>query len=154
MVASNLSTKPRWDKYDGYDGNPRGTLAADVTNDQANLVIAVGLDANGLVVVGAGASGVIGVLIFAVGHDYLTGGLVQPPQAGDVIDIGKHGEIVNFIPTVVTTGVFSADTNPATAGTKYYAHADGSINATATSGVYVGHTMEHDRLILNFGAVA
>jgi hypothetical protein len=151
-MTTPLVTKPRIDKTDPYVGNPRGTLAAAVTNDQANLVIGVGLNSSGQVVVGAGASGIIGVTIFAVGHDYLTGGLVQPPQAGDTIDVFKHGEIVNFVPTVVTTGVFSADTNPPAAGTKYYAHADGSVNATATSGVFVGHTMESSRLIIDVSA--
>lgn len=146
---TNLATIPRWDKYDGYIGNSRGQLAADVTDDQANLVIGVGLNSTGQIVVGAGASGVIAVVIFNVGHDYLTGGLVQPPQAGDVWDTGRHGEIVNFVPTVVTSSVFSADTNPPVAGTKYYAHADGSVNATSASGVYIGYTMEADRLIVD-----
>jgi hypothetical protein len=146
-----LATKPRVDKTDPYVGNPRGTLAADVTADQANLVIGVGLNSTGQVVVGAGSSGIIGVTIFAVGHDYLTGGLVQPPQAGDTIDVFKHGEIVNFYSSVVTTGVFSLGA-AGVAGTKYYAHADGSVNATATSGVFVGHTMEGSRLVLDVSA--
>lgn len=148
-----LTTKCRWDKFDGYDGNPRGTLAADVTTDLANLVVGVGLNSSGQVVIGAGASGLIGVVIFPIGHDYLTGGLVAPPVAGDRIDVGKHGEIVNFTTTAVTGGVFS-NGGAAVAGTKYYAHSDGSVNATATAGTYVGHTMEADRLVLNFGATA
>lgn len=147
-MTTTLSTKPRVDKSDPYVGNHRATLAADVTNDQANLVVGVGLNSTGQLVVGAGASGILGVTIFAVGHDYLTGGLVQPPQAGDSTDYFHLGEIVNFIETVVTTGVFSA--GPAgTAGKKYYAHADGSVNQTAASGVYIGHTIEGSRLCLN-----
>jgi len=146
-----LATKPRIDKTDPYVGNPRGTLAADVTADQANLVIGVGLNSSGQVVVGAGASGILGGVIFAVGHDYLTGGLVQPPVAGDTIDVFKHAEIVNFAVTVVTTGVFSLGA-PGVAGTKYYAHASGAVDATATAGVFIGHTMEGSRLIVDVSA--
>jgi hypothetical protein len=143
-----LSTKPRFDKYDPYVGNFRAPLAVDSTTDQANLVIAVGINSSGALVVGAGQTGIVGVIINNVGHDFITGGLVQPPMAGAIADVMKHGEIVNFIGTTVTAGVFSAGA-AGVAGTKYYAHADGSVDTTATAGTLIGHTVEADRLIVN-----
>lgn len=228
-----LATKPRWDKYDGYVGNFRGHLADDVDLDnEANKVLAVGLNSDGAIVVGAGTSGIKGLMIVAVGADIhgnlLDGGVNN--QAGDPQDVGKHGEITNFVPSDLTndynvtvtvgsgtftvktkdednnestsgaiafdalasavkTGVVAADDNldaadvtvtgtapnfvvtlpdgwslvagtgatvgaattatPA-AGTDYFGHDDGSVTATKGSdGVYVGHTVEASRLIVN-----
>lgn len=229
-----LRTKPHWDKYDGYVGNYRGVLAADIDLEtEANVVLAVGHNSDGAVVIGAGQTGIKGVMIVPVGQDIhgvlLDGGINN--QAGDPCDIGKHGEITNFVPSdetndyVVTvtavsgtftvktvnpsgaantsgaiafggtnanvkTGVVAADdglgsadvtatgtapnfvvtlpdgwslaadagatvaATPASAdpaaGTNYYGHADGSVNASKGSdGVYVGHTAEASRLIVN-----
>lgn len=142
-----LTTKPRWDKYDGYIGNFRCALAANVDlATEANRVLAVGLNSTGAVVVGAGQTGVIGVMIVAVAADIhgnlLDGGINT--QAGDPADVGKHGEITNFA-LCDAAGVQTA----AVAGSKIYGHADGSIDATAASGVLLGHTVEADRLIVN-----
>lgn len=228
-----LTTKPRWDKYDGYVGNYRGVLAADIDLDtEANVVIGVGHNSDGAVVVGSGQTGIKGLLLVPVGADIhgnlLDGGINN--QAGDPCDVGKHGEITNFaawgatnafavvvtvgsgtwtvktvspdgnqststaiafnaINSAVKTGVVAADdnldaadisvtgtapnfvvtlpdewtlavdagatvadANPTTtaAGTNYYAHADGSVNAVKGSdGIYVGHTAEASRLIVN-----
>lgn len=230
-----LTTKPRWDKYDGYIGNFRGALAADVDLDtEANRVLAVGLNSDGAIVVGSGQTGIKGLMIVAVGADIhgnlLDGGINN--MAGDPQDVGKHGEITNFVPsdltndftvtitagsgnvtvkTVSPAGVQTASSNiaydatsaatvktaivagddsllaadvtvtgsspftvtlpdgwsliaggagvtvassPASltpaAGTNYYAHADGSITATKGSdGIYVGHTVEASRLVVN-----
>ena len=141
-LGTGFATKPRWDKYDGYVGNFRAPLAADVDLDtESNVVLAVGLDANGAVVVGAGQTGIVGLLIVPVGTD-MSGNLLQGginTQAGDICDVGKHGEITNF-----------TDSNGANAaGTNYFAHADGTVDAVSTAGVYVGHTVEADRLIVN-----
>ena len=132
-----LVTKPRWDKYDPYVGNFRAPLGADINlSTQVNKVLAVGINSSGAVVVGAGQTGVVGLMIVPVGIDIhgnvLSGGINC--YAGDVQDVGRHGEITNF------SGV---------AGTKYYAHADGSVDSTATSGTYVGHTVEATRLIVD-----
>lgn len=143
-----LGTKSRWDKYDGYAGNFRGLLAADTTADQANKVLAVGINAAGAVVIGAGQTGITGLLILPVGNDYISGAVLPGPIAGDAIDVGKHGEITNFAPTTFSGGVFGQGTSAA--GTPYYAHADGTVSATAGAGaVYVGHTVEASRLIVN-----
>ena len=236
-----LTTVPRWDKYDPYVGNFRGTLAADVDlATQANKVLAVGLNSDGAVTIGSGTSGIKGVVIIPVGKDMhgvlLDGGVNI--EAGDLCDVGKHGEITSFSPTVLTyTQVITVDgtadggtftltlggkttsalaynitganlktalvalddghtsddftvtgngpysvtynqawgaltdddalitvsatptpdlvtiTQPSTtavAGTNYYGHADGSVTAVeGADGVYVGHTVEADRLIVN-----
>jgi hypothetical protein len=231
-----LTTKPRWDKYDGYVGNYRGVLGVDIDLEtESNKVLAVGHNSDGAIVVGSGQTGIKGVMIVAVGADihgnYLDGGINN--MTGDVQDVGKHGEITNFVPSdltndftltvVVGSGSFTAKvknavtgvsqaiagvafnaansavktaivavddsllaasvtvtgtapnfvvtlpddyvleandasatvtTAPATlaaaAGTNYYGHADGSVTATKGSdGVYVGHTVEASRLIVN-----
>ncbi len=143
-----LATKPRWDKYDGYVGNFRGPLATDVTlATQANRVLAVGLNSSGAVTVGAGQTGISGVLIIPVGVDMygnlLDGGVNT--QAGDMCDVGKHGEITNFKPTLIGGAAQRPD-----AGTNYYGHPDGSVlDSTAPGATYVGHTVEADRLIVD-----
>lgn len=94
-----LATKSRWDKYDGYVGNFRGVLAEDIDLDtEANVVLAVGINSDGAVVIGSGQTGIKGVMIIPVGQDIhgtlLDGGINN--QAGDPCDVGKHGEITNF----------------------------------------------------------
>lgn len=232
-----LTTKPRWDKYDGYVGNYRGVLGADIDLDtEANKVLAVGLNSDGAIVVGSGQTGIKGLMIVAIGADIhgnlLDGGINH--KSGDVQDVGKHGEITNFVPSDLTndyaitvvgvagtftvnvvnsktgvtqeTGTIAYDalaaavktaivavddslladdvtvtgtapdfvvtlpddyslteetpaeatvaTSPATltaaAGTNYYAHADGSVTSTkGADGIYVGHTVEAERLVVN-----
>lgn len=148
-----LPTKARWDKYDGYVGNFRADLALDTTSDEANLVLAVGINSSGAVVIGAGQTGISGLMILPVGNDYISGLVLPGPIAGDAVDIGKHGEITNFFPTKFVSGSpghFDVADTPAAAGTKYYAHADGTVTATrGADGVYVGHTVEASRLIVN-----
>ena len=143
-----LTTKPRWDKYDGYVGNFRASLAADVVlATQANKVLAVGLNSSGAVVVGGGQTGVSGLVIIPVGLDMygslLTGGVNT--MAGDLCDVGKHGEITNFSPSQ------PSGTPPTqVAGTSYFGHADGAVlPSTAPGAVYVGHTVEADRLVVD-----
>ena len=99
-----LKTKPHWDKYDGYVGNYRGFLAADINLEtQANVVLAVGTNSDGAVVIGSGQTGIKGLMIIPVGQsmlgNLLDGGINN--MAGDPCDVGKHGEIVNFQPSVV-----------------------------------------------------
>lgn len=153
-----LGTKARWDKYNGYVGNFRAPLYADSSADEANIVLAVGINSSGAAVIGAGTTGIVGLMILPVGNDYISGDVLPGPQAGDPQDIGKHGEITNFFPTKYTSSVFSAADVAAVAGTNYYAHTDGTVTATrGADGVYVGHTVEASRLIVNvvenFGAV-
>jgi hypothetical protein len=151
VLGTGMATKPRIDKRDPYVGNFRAPLAADVDlATQANCVIPCGLNSSGAVVLGgAGQTGIVGITIIPVGTD-MAGNLLDGgvnTEAGDICDVTKHGEIVNFM-VRAANGTQSA----AAAGTKYYAHADGSIDATATAGVYIGHTVEADRLIVNVDA--
>lgn len=143
-----LATKPRWDKYDGYVGNYRGPLAADIVlATQANKVLAVGVNSSGAVTVGAGQTGINGLVIIPVGVD-MYGNLLEGgtnTQAGDLCDVGKHGEITNFKPHLPG----GTPPNPA-AGTNYYGHSDGAVlPSTGPGAVYVGHTVEADRLVVN-----
>ena len=143
-----LHTKPRWDKYDAYVGNFRAPLAANVDPGFFNKVVGVGLDSNGAVVVGSGQTGIIGLMIVAVGADIhgnlLDGGINT--QAGDIQDIGVHGEITNFACFETSTKIDA----PSEAGTKYYAAPNGSISKVSTGGgILVGYTVEKDRLIVH-----
>lgn len=147
-----LATKPRWDKYDAYVGNFRAPLAANVPNTHFNKVLAVGLDSNGTIVVGGGQTGVIGLMVVAVGADIhgnlLDGGINN--MAGDIQDVGVSGEITNFQPFDVSA---PATVTAPKAGTKYYGQADGSVTETAgAAGVLVGYTAEADRLIVHVAA--
>lgn len=111
----------RYDKYDPKAGGFRAPLAADFAVGDIKTVFGVGLDANGRVVMGAGNSGLVGVLV-----------LTQAKSAGDIVDIMTNGEITD------------ADL---TAGTAYFA--DGTTGALgATGAAYVGHTVEADRLVV------
>lgn len=152
-----LKTKPRWDKYDGYVGNYRGALAADIDLDEvageANQVLAVGHNSVGAITVGGGQTGVCGLMIVAVGADIhgnlMDGGINN--MAGDPQDVGAHGEITNFKPynAALTDPAQIAALVPE-AGTNYYGHPDGSVLKTKVDGaVYVGHTVEKDRLVVD-----
>lgn len=113
----------RYDKYDPISGGFRAPLAAEVLQASAGTLIAVGLDANGRVVPGAGNSGIKGVLV-----------VDQAKAAGDIVDVMTDGEIV--------------DVASLAAGTSYYGvAADGTVNTTNTN-VYLGHTVEATRLVV------
>lgn len=113
----------RYDKYDPKAGGFRAPLAADFAVGDIKTVFGVGLDANGRVVKGAGNSGVVGVLV-----------LTQAKSAGDIVDVMTDGEVTD-------AGL--------TAGTAYFAAtADGAVSTGATGDIYVGHTVEADRLVV------
>lgn len=149
-----LGTKPHWDKYDGYIGNHRGELGWDVDLDEvtgeANKVLAVGKSSIGTIVKGGGNTGVNGLMIVAVGQDMhgnlLDGGINN--MLGDPQDVGCHAEITNFVPYI--PGTAFADLPLPQAGTNYYGFPDGAVLASTGPGaVYVGHTAEKDRLIVD-----
>lgn len=121
----------RYDKYDPYSGGFRAPLASAIAAADKNKVYAVGLDSAGRVVLGAGQSGVVGVL---VAHDV--------KAAGDIVDVMTAGEIVEF-----TLG----DGTAAAAGTAYYGvGTDGTYTATATGNKKLGWTVEASRLVVRF----
>lgn len=120
----------RYDKYEPYANGFRALLKLDFIDPAKYKVpFGVGLDADGLVVVGNGNTGIVGILI-----------LTEHRDAGDVVDVMTGGEVVNF------GGV---------AGTKYFADpTTGVINTTSAAGkTPVGFTAEATRLIVRRGAV-
>lgn len=116
-----------YDKYDPKAGGFRAPLAAAFPKEDIKKVWGVGLDASGNCVVGAGNSGLVGVLV-----------LTKKMNAGDIIDIMTNGEIVDF------GGV---------PGTVYYADpTTGVVNSTSAAGkTRVGHTVKAGHLIVRFG---
>lgn len=110
----------RYDKYDFVAGGFRVQLAAAITDPtQIGVPLAVGLNASGLAVIGAGtAVGVVGVYVAD-----------QAKAVGDVADVMTNGEIVDL------------DEAAFDPGKTYYAAANGTISATATDGARLGFTV-------------
>jgi hypothetical protein len=113
----------RYDKYDPRSGGFRAKLDAALTGDNVGVPLGVGLNANGRVVLGAGNSGVRGVLV--VDH---------PMEAGDPVDVMTSGEVV--------------DVEDLTAGTAYLADAVSGALSTDAADTPVGFTAEATRLIV------
>lgn len=115
----------RIDKYDPVDGGFRAPLAANYAGSETP--VGVGLDVNGRVVLGAGNTGVVGVMVKTLAAN-----------TGDIVDVMTDGEIVE-------AGL--------AAGTVYYAAAaDGALTTAApaagVNATRVGHTVEADRLVV------
>lgn len=123
----------RIDKYDPYSGGFRAPLAADKGKTDTGVggarpAVGVGINNLGRVVVGAGQSGIVGVLV-----------LTRDMKAGDVVDAMTAGEVVEF---------------GGAAGTAYVADvATGAIAAGAPDATHVsvGFTVEANRLIVRVG---
>ena len=124
-----MALKPRIDKSDPKVGSFRAGLAVDFPDADINKVWAFGLNSSGLAVKGSGVTGILGVVIRTK----------KGEKAGDIIDIHTAGELYPFVETDGTALV---------PGTKYYAHASGSIDDVATAGFYVGCATADGRLIL------
>lgn len=119
----------RYDKYGPKTGGFRAALNADQAKTSGGLPLGVGLNGTGKVVVGAGTTGVIGVLC-----------TTKDLKAGDIVDVMTAGEVVEC------AGL--------TAGTTYTANTttgvltSGAASATQTP---VGFTVEATRLIIRRG---
>lgn len=139
----------RYDKYEPIAGGFRAPLAADLTFDASGHFgpRAISINTTGGVIVGnTGQSGVVGVLVKNVplypnlGNvpGQVNAAVPIGGKATDVVDVMTHGEIVGC------TGL--------SAGTTYYAAADGSLTsappATGVNVVIIGHTVEADRLVV------
>jgi len=138
----------RYDKVDPISGSFRARLAADFPANQTDLVLGVGLNANGLVVIGGANQ--LGVLVLTSSKPVDgTRGPARP--AGDVVDIMTDGEITEFERVNGGVGIVR------TAGTVYYTDADGALTAVApaagVNGDRVGSTVEAARLVVRFGRV-
>lgn len=129
----------RYDKYEPFAGGFRAALAADFgytggvpDRNHADLgqPFAVGLNANGLLVKGAGVTGIKGVMIVDL-----------PKMAGDVVDVMTAGEILEWETTAGVAGV---------AGFNYYGvEASGAVVAGTGAG---GATQPADSVPLGFTA--
>lgn len=132
----------RYDKYDPKVGGYRAPLAADFPVDLVEHVVGVGHDAQGRVVVGAGANGKCkGVLV-----------LTKARKAGEIVDVMTSGEIVEFGPSDSGSeaGVDFGDP-----GTDYFTDDAGVVTDTGAAGDwYVGHTVTGRRLIVRFNSTA
>ena len=116
----------RIDKTEPNVGSFRAPLNADLSAGAAPL--GVGLNSSGRVVVGAGVTGVIGVIVSP-----------YDKAAGDIIDVLQRGQLVEFGGAAGT--VYTADTTTGVIGTT-------AASATKTR---IGFTVESGRLIINAG---
>lgn len=114
----------RIDKTDSAIGVQRGRLAVDWAEADVGVITPVGINSSGLIVKGAGQTGVIGVVVL---------NSIWDRYAGTVVDILSLGELVEV------TGL--------AAGTAYYSDAAGVVSTTNT-GKYIGYTIEADRLVV------
>lgn len=121
----------RVDKTESAIGVVRAAIETDFEEDDFDTVIGVGVNASGRVVKGAGQTGIVAVCI--------PGRTVH--RAGQIADMFVRADIV--------------ECEGLAAGTKYYADSTGAITSDADAGsVYVGFTVEADRLILNIADAA
>ncbi|ARW57101.1 hypothetical protein SEA_RIPARIAN_15 [Mycobacterium phage Riparian] len=103
----------RYDKYDPKNGGYRAPLASDFSASNRERLLGVGHDAQGRVVIGAGVSGITGVLV-----------LTKARKAGEIIDVMTSGEIVEFGPTLGVPGVDFGEP-----GTVYFSDDLGNVSS-------------------------
>jgi hypothetical protein len=125
----------RYDKYDPFDGGFRAALAALIAVGNVEKLLAVSLDANGKVVVGAqGQTGFRGLLV--------VNGL---RNAGDIVDVMQDGECVECAGLAAGTNYFVDGTSGLiVAGTG----ANTSTAPVAAGSKYIGHTVEATRMVV------
>lgn len=121
----------RYDKYDPVSGGFRAKLNAALTSSDVGVMYAVGLNSSGLVVKGAGATGVIGVLV-----------VDGPKAASDPVDVMTDGEIADFT---------LANGSAAAAGTRYFGVAADGTFSTTNTGTRLGWTVEASRFVVRVG---
>lgn len=125
----------RIDKTDSAIGVFRAPLAGDYAGSETP--VGVGLDVNGRVVLGAGVSGVVGILVKPPLNLQAP---LMPYKAGSIVDVMTTGELVEF------AGV---------AGTKYTVNTStGAISSAAASAtqIAIGWTVEATRLVVRVAA--
>lgn len=133
----------RFDKYGPFVGGFRAQLAVALTAATdfvggtlagGGKVWAVGLDATGKVVKGAGVTGVVGVIC-----------PVRPMAVNEAIDVMTYGEIGDF---TLQSGAAAA------AGTRYFGVAADGTYSTVNTGTHLGWTAEAGRLIVRVSRIA
>jgi hypothetical protein len=125
----------RFDKYDPFSGGFRARLNAAIESAAVGVIQAVSINSSGRVVVGGATLDLIRGVICPV----------ATMAAGDVIDVMTAGEIADATNTAGSAF---------TAGDVAYAHADGSVNATATAGLAIAQLIELDRAVVRVGVGA
>lgn len=118
----------RYDKYDPISGGERAQLNADLSKTSGGNGIGVGLNSSGLVVPGAGNTGIIGVLV-----------TTRDMKAGDTVDIMRSGECVEAASPIVAGTIITADTTTGALG----------VTAASATKVAIGHAVEATRLVVN-----
>lgn len=141
----------RYDKYDPISGGSRAKLDAPLPLTNGSIgPVAVSLNTSGRVIVGTGGqSGLFGVLVKNVARGPLGAaftstfdGVPNPyapigGQAGDVVDVMQHGDIVDL------------DKAAFPAGSKVFAAANGTLSTTSAAGSFpIGWTVEAGRLVV------
>ena len=116
----------RIDKTEPNVGSFRAPLNADLAAGAAPL--GVGINSSGRVVVGAGQTGIVGVVV----NPYAK-------KAGDIIDVLKLGQLVEFGGAAAT--IYTANTTTGVIS-------NGAASATQK---VIGFTVEADRLIIDVG---
>jgi len=151
----------RYDKYDPISGGFRGRLGEDhgITADSNGEAgpVGVGLNSDGRVVLGAGDTGIIGVVVKNLPRQpgvRFGNSLYGDPLAtaymglgeGDVVDIMTSGEIVEVDSELLP-------------GTRVYAAPDGSLTADADDGgepavanTPIGYIVDSGRLVVRVSA--
>lgn len=119
----------RYDKYEPKAGGFRAALNADMVKNAGNP-LGVGLNTSGRVVVGAGNTGVLGVIV-----------ITKDMKAGDIVDIMTDGECVDLAGFTAGT-VYTANTTTGVLS-------NGAASATQTP---IGYTVEATRLIVRRAA--
>lgn len=114
----------RYDKYEPRAGGFRAVLNAAIAAADVGKIYAVAINGTNRVIrTGIGSTADIMGVICAV----------RPMNAGDIIDVMTHGEIVE---ATETAGTAFAD------GAKVYGHVDGTVDDTAAASKYLGQVVE------------
>lgn len=123
-------------RFDQYIVGFRARLNADWLDADVGKIIGVSLNANGRVVKGNpdGATGIKGVVALGMAR-----------KAGHPVDIMQVGEILDVVDDDVA-GTLAAAVNIYVGNTTLIT--PGTMTMTATNGVYVGHMVEIDRMIV------
>lgn len=137
----------RYDKINPKNGSYRASLAADFPTQLVEHVVGVGHDANGRLVVGAGVTGIKGILILT--KAYKAGYRCDPMTSGEVVEFGPNDHTAT-----ADAGTLKAGVDFAVPGKNYFAHENGTVSAVkSTDGIYIGHTVDNgQRLIVRVSA--
>lgn len=135
----------RVDKTNSAIGVVRGVLAADLNPNLFDKVTGVGINSTGKVVVGAGQTGIVGVLV--PNRLYSKAGApVDIFKIADIVDVGKGANDTAL--AAGTTYWVDGTTGALVAGGTLGAQPGSGAGSTAGS-VKLGYTVEADRLIIS-----